>query len=408
MLKKLILFLILAICPSLALAQQAATAPATAPTTTPATEPALHVHIRATAADSSEVDVTWFDTTGGVPYYRLDRSSDNGKTWQIAGGAPGTGIGKYSFADKTAAEQTHYQYRVADTRGGILSTSVDVTTPEKSIFEAVNGKTTVTFTDVRKVGFWTTSLQLLLEWLKGFVPRLIVALILFLIFYGFYRAMRHLAIRSMERAGIDPSIHGMLITILRVSILGFGLIVAFDQMGLNIGTLLAGVSIIGLAIGFAAQDTLSNMIASIIIFCDKPFKPGDWVTIGSQSGRIARITFRSTRFIDEDGSMIVIPNTVIMGGQLINHSTYPENRVSVPITVPASKPLDRVRAALLSTTAGDDRLSKEYTPEVVMLSFTTDSMNLCLHLWIENESLETFVIQDYLERAKKALDAAGL
>jgi small conductance mechanosensitive channel len=411
MLKRILLFLFVAACPVLALAQQATTAP----TSAPASQPTLHVHVRASAADSSGINVTWFDTTGGVLYYRVDRSSDGGKSWTIIGGLPGNGsangIGKYTLPqpDQDGIQpQTQYEYRVGNTFGAVLSPIATVTTPSKNLLEAVDGKTTVTLHDVLQPTFWTGGVSVLILRLIQFIPRLVLSIFLFLIFYVIYRVLRQLAIRSMQRAAVDPSVYEMLVTLLRLAVLGFGLVISCDQIGINIATLLAGVSIIGLAIGFAAQDTLSNMISCIIIFLDKPFKVGDWVTVSGHYGRIARITFRSTRFIDTDGSLIVVPNTVIMGGQIVNHTTIRDNRLSVPITLAASKPIDRVRAALVATTSGDDRLATDHAPEVIVDSFTTDTVSYCLHLWVRDESLEKVVLHDYLERAKKALDAAGL
>src|SRR5207248_10041526 len=126
-------------------------------------------------------------------------------------------------------------------------------------------------------------------------PRVIVALLFIVFFWLIYRAVRRVVLGSMGKAAVDPSIRDMLAHLIKWSIMGFGIVIACNQIGIQIAALLTGVGIIGLAVGFAAQETLANFIAGIVIFWDKPFKIDDWVEVDGTFGRIQRVTFRSTR-----------------------------------------------------------------------------------------------------------------
>jgi MscS family membrane protein len=78
-------------------------------------------------------------------------------------------------------------------------------------------------------------------------------------------------------------------------LLFFSIVMAGGQIGINVGALLAGFGVAGIAIGFAAQDSLANTIAGFLIFWGKPFELGDWITVAEQYGQVTHITLRSTR-----------------------------------------------------------------------------------------------------------------
>jgi small conductance mechanosensitive channel len=212
----------------------------------------------------------------------------------------------------------------------------------------------------------------------------------------------------MAKAHVDSSIRDMLGALLRWSIMGFALVIACDQIGVQIAALLTGVSIIGLAIGFAAQETLANFIAGVVIFWDKPFKVGDWIIIDGMFGKVLRVSFRSTRMLNLNGETMVMPNTYMLANRVANHSTHPVIRVDIPIGIAYKESIDKARGALLETVDGDERICKDPPPSVVVSQCADSSVNLMLWLWIRDESVEKSVFYEYLEKAKKALDAAHI
>lgn len=266
----------------------------------------------------------------------------------------------------------------------------------------------LTIEDLKQPGFWIDTIKELIVATVGFIPRLIVALIFLFVFWLLYRGLRRMIVGPMGKASVDQSIRDMVGLLIKWGVLGFGLVIACNQIGIQITALLTGVSLIGLAIGFAAQETISNFIAGIVIFWDKPFKVGDWVEVDGIYGQIKRITFRSTRMLNLDGEVIVMPNTSMLANKLSNHSTNPINRVKVPIGIAYKESIDRAREVLLATTVGDERICKDPAPGVGVVECADSSVNLMLVFWIADESIERKIKGEYLEKAKKALDAAGI
>src|SRR5690606_27952837 len=140
------------------------------------------------------------------------------------------------------------------------------------------------------------------------------------------------------------------------TILGFGLVVACNQLGIPIVAMLTGVSIIGLAVGFAAQETLANFIAGIVIFWDKPFRAGDWIEVEGHLAEVKRVTFRSTRLEDLDADILIYPNTAMLNTKIVNKSTNKVTRCNVSIGIAYKESIQRAREVLLATLKGDRRI----------------------------------------------------
>jgi small conductance mechanosensitive channel len=342
-----------------------------------------------------------------VAQFRIERVEHGSHDWKpLDNGTVGADVNY--LADNTA-KSTDFEYRVValSDEGDVLATSAPVH-PTTNNFLTVFSGGKVTVQDFVDVKVWENSITNLIVGTLAFIPKLLAALILFGIFWLIYRLIRRIVIGSMAKAHVDSSIRDMLGALLRWSIMGFALVIACDQIGIQIAALLTGVSIIGLAIGFAAQETLANFIAGVVIFWDKPFKVGDWIVIDNMFGKVLRVSFRSTRILNLNGETIVMPNTYMLANRVANHSTHPVIRVEVPISIAYKESIDQARAALLATVHGDERICKDPPPSVVVSECADSSVDLLLWLWIHDESVEKSVFFEYLEKAKKALDAAQI
>jgi small conductance mechanosensitive channel len=364
---------------------------------------AAHLQLTATIHNGGQVDLHWDCDLPDAENFRVERSAHGLNHW-----AEVTTLAADGYSD-TIPTDTLVDYRVSalDRSGNVLDTSAAISPIKNNLLNIFNGGI-VTLKDMQDFKFWQGSVNTIVLGTLSFIPKLLAAIILFGIFWVFYRIVRRIIIGSMTRAHVDSSIRDMLSTLLRWSILGFALVIACDEIGIQIAALLTGVSIIGLAIGFAAQETLANFIAGVVIFWDKPFKVGDWIIIDGMFGKVLRVSFRSTRMLNLNGETIVMPNTYMLSNRVANHSTHPVIRVDIPIGIAYKESIDKARAALLSIVHGDERICKDPPPSVVVGACADSSVNLFIWLWIHDESVEKSIFYEYLEKAKKALDAAHI
>jgi small conductance mechanosensitive channel len=299
---------------------------------------------------------------------------------------------------------------VTTTSGSTVANPPDLfdTLGHTKVGQWVEGKQTITLHDMLQPSFWIDTIKDLVITVIEFIPRLLVSLLFLLIFWVIYRIVRRVLNGAMQRANVDSSIRDLLITLSRWAIMGFGLVIACNQVGIPIVAMLTGVSILGLAVGFAAQETLANFIAGVVIFWDKPFKAQDWLTIADSYAQVQRITFRSCRLLNLDGEMIIFPNTFMLANKVANHTTHPVSRVNIAISIAYEASITAARAALLRTVEGDYRIRHDPRPEVVVDKLNDSSVDLILRFWIADEKIERKIWHEYNEKAKCALDAASV
>jgi len=249
----------------------------------------------------------------------------------------------------------------------------------------------------------------LLNRFVAFLPSAVAALLVLLVFWVVYRVTRTPLNKVLQRAGIAaPLIHMLVDNVYRFAILAVALVMAADQIGINVAAAVAGLGVAGIAIGFAAQDSLANTIAGFLIFWDKPFLVGDWVTVADLYGRVSEITMRTTRIRTNNNTYVVIPNKTIIDEVLVNHSKHGETRIDVPVGIAYKESVSEARRVLLEAIRGLEGVIEKPAPDVVMTELANSSVNLSARVWIDDAALEAPVYCSVMEASKVALDEAGI
>ena len=165
------------------------------------------------------------------------------------------------------------------------------------------------------------------------MANLVVGLIVFLVFYLLVRLLVLLLRRTIKISRVDETSYSFIETTVYYTVLTIGAISALNAIGINTGAILTSLGIVGVTIGFAARDSLSNLISGIIIFLDRPFVIGDLVEIDDKYGSVSEITLRSTRVVTSDGRMLAVPNTEIINKTVASYTNFPNLRLDIPVTI---------------------------------------------------------------------------
>lgn len=179
-----------------------------------------------------------------------------------------------------------------------------------------------------------------------------------------------------------------------VKLLLFGLLVycAISIWQVDATGWLASAGIVGLAVGFAAQDTLSNLFAGVFILADKTYRVGDYIRLDSgERGKVTFIGLRSTRLLTRDDIEITVPNAVMGGAKIANETGGPhtKERIRVPVGAAYGSDVDQVMAELLLAVDDiDGKLVCRYPePRVRMRAFGASSLDFELLCWIPEPEL---------------------
>jgi small conductance mechanosensitive channel len=241
-----------------------------------------------------------------------------------------------------------------------------------------------------------------------FAPRLVIALVVFLAFYLLYRVLKLVLARVTRRAGVEPTAATFLLMALKYVVLIAGVVMALQELGLNVTTILEGLGIIGLALGFAAKDTLSNIIAGFFLFWDKPFVIGDLIEVSDEYGEVREITMRTTRIVTVDGKLVSFPNSVIVNSKIRSYTLSPHLRLDIDVTIGVNEKITEAREVILDIVRGDERFLKEPPPEVVVITIGDYFLKIELKVWLRDPRIHIPVREELREAIKNALDKAGI
>jgi MscS family membrane protein len=171
----------------------------------------------------------------------------------------------------------------------------------------------------------------------------------------------------------------------KLALFGLATYLVLKAWNVDLTAWLASAGIIGIALGFAAKDTLANLFAGIFILADAPYHVGDFIVLDNQRGQVTKIGLRSTRILTRDDIEITIPNQIIANSKIINESGGPstKQRLRVPVGVAYDSDIDVVRRILKEVAEQDEHVSPEPAPRVRFRGFGDSSLNFELLCWID-------------------------
>jgi MscS family membrane protein len=254
------------------------------------------------------------------------------------------------------------------------------------------------------------------DWAETFISnalKIIVASSLTYVFLKFVDLMMGLWQRRVEAAG-EAVLDRQLFPVIRKSLKVFVVVVAFlvtsQNLGMNVTGLLASLSIGGLAVGLAAQDTLSNLFGAVALFADKPFRVGDRIQLDSIDGSVEAIGLRSTRIRNLDGHLVAVPNRTMANANLTNVSQRPNIKTVMNVGVTYDTPAEKVERAM-------QIIEEIYRPHpktadliISFNKFESSSLNILVVHWWDSTDFKEYLLQFQklnLE-LKRRFDAEGI
>ncbi len=198
-------------------------------------------------------------------------------------------------------------------------------------------------------------------------------------------------------------------------IYALAVVMALDFLGVNVMPFIAGAGVASLAIGFAAKDTLSNLIAGVLLLIDRPFEVGDRIEVWSAPknastwGDVLDIGLRATKIRTTDNIIIIIPNNEIMTRDIINYTTISEEiRVRIPIGVAYESDVDRAKKVILDIIDEMDWTSSHRPPRVVVRNLGDFFVELQARVWIRDARRRMDTIDYVVDRVKEAFEENGI
>lgn len=244
-----------------------------------------------------------------------------------------------------------------------------------------------------------------LAWEQG--PKLVGAIAILIIGIWVAKMVRAVLRRVLNNRKMDPIITSFIVNMAYIALVAFVVIAAMQQLGIATTSFVAVLGAAGLAIGLALQGSLSNFAAGFMLIIFRPFKQGDYVEAGGTAGLVEEIQVFTTVLKTPDNKKVIIPNSSIMGGNIINFSAHPNRRVDWVFGVSYTDDIDKVKATIRRIVEADERVQKEPAVFIVLSSLGDSSVNFTVRAWAKATDYWALFF-DINERMKKAFDAEDI
>ncbi len=221
----------------------------------------------------------------------------------------------------------------------------------------------------------------LLDLAIRFGPKLLVALLI--ITAGFIVAgwAGRAVLRSLVRIDLEPPVRLLMMRIVRVLVLGVFVMMALQNLGVELLPLIAGLGVAGAALALATQGVLSNVIAGLTIIFTKPYRVGDFIEIVSVEGRVDEISVFNTVLVHPDRSRIVVPNRKIIGEILHNYGQIRQTEVRVRVAYDANLP--QVLETIQSLVRANPRVLPEPASLIGVASLGESAVQIAVKPWVQ-------------------------
>ena len=275
--------------------------------------------------------------------------------------------------------------------------------PEKAV-EAISERVGDSVDVVENSLQWVESNQgLLIEYAMN-----IAAAILTLVIGLYVARLISAAFRNvLSKRDLDSTIVNFVAHMIRYIIIAFVVIAALSRIGVQTTSFIALLGAAGLAVGLALQGSLSNFASGVLIIVLRPFKSGEYIEAAGTAGSVDSVQIFATTLTTPDNKIVVVPNSAILGGNIVNYSRMPERRIDLTVGVSYAADLAKTKAVLEKVLQANSGVLKEPVPQVAVAELADSSVNLVVRPWVKSEDYWT-VRFELMEALKNGLDEAGI
>lgn len=247
----------------------------------------------------------------------------------------------------------------------------------------------------------------LLEKGVGHAPGVIKSLLLLFAAWIVAGWVSRLVYRSLKLAKIDETLARFTTKFTWWGILTLGIAGCLGQFGVDTTSYAAAIGAVGFSIGLAFQGALGNFAAGIMLLVFRPYKVGDVIVVGGQTGKVDEIDLFSTTLDTPDNRRIMIPNGAIFGNTIENTSYHRTRRVEVTVGAGYAADIDQTYEVLMQAICAVPGILSEPAPEVVLLELADSSVNWSVRVWAASADFG-LIKQRTIRAVKLSLDQTGI
>jgi small conductance mechanosensitive channel len=213
--------------------------------------------------------------------------------------------------------------------------------------------------------------------------------------------------RVMTRLGVPELVERFLVRLSRFLLYIIVLGLALAPLGVDLTSLALGFGVLGIVIGFALKDVLSNLAAGILLMIMRPFEKGHLVEIGGIRGLVEDLSINATTLKTFDGKKVIVPSQKVWGSPITNYHSWPIRRIDLVVGISYEDDVQRALEIVRGILNSDERILREPGPATNVREFAESSVNLNIFAWVKQEDFGA-VRNDLLLKVKEAFEREGI
>lgn len=262
---------------------------------------------------------------------------------------------------------------------------------------------------------FTAATELDPEQISSFVDRLktlsfssiIKILLLAVVLFVIIRLLNRLFERVLSKSKIDKSLHGFLRATVKILLYFVAVVILAGSLEIDVTSLIALLSVAGLALSLAIQGTLSNLASGIVILTTKPLHVGDYVSVGTEEGTVEEIGMTYTKLATWDRRIIFIPNSTVTSSNVVNYTVEGKRRVDLTVSAGYASSVDAVKDALCKALAAVPQILPDEPTFARVSGYGESAIEYAVRGWCRSEDYWD-AYYNLLEAVKVQFDASGV
>lgn len=213
--------------------------------------------------------------------------------------------------------------------------------------------------------------------------------------------------KTLERSKLDPLCHRFLLSLTKAISYVILIIIVLTELGVDMTSLVALMSVAGIAISLSVQESLSNLAGGIVLLLTRPFSVDDFVEIGTVKGTVQQISILQTQLHTTDNKMICIPNGQVSSSILVNYSACTTRRLDLVFSIAYSDDFNKAKSLIRSIVDSHPLALKDPEPVIRVCEMASSSINITCRVWVNTQDYWTLNF-DLLEQVKTSFDKNSL
>jgi small conductance mechanosensitive channel len=245
------------------------------------------------------------------------------------------------------------------------------------------------------------------DYLAPWSINIVAAVLIFIVGRMLARWVSRQIEKQMKKHGMDEMLVRLAKNTVYYALLGGIILASLDQLGVDTTSALAAFGAIGLAVGLAVKDSLSNFVAGVMVALFHPFELGNFIEAAGTSGTVMDVGMFNTTLLTPDNKRVIVPNRLIYNDTIVNYSAEDTRRVDMVFGIAYEDDINKARGLIESTLAADARILKDPAATVAVSELADSSVNFVVRPWCKKEDYWN-VHFAMMEQIKLVFDENGI